>query len=309
MAALRKRLLRYLMVAILVIVLVLVSAPLLTAAGIRGWIWWATRGQKLSCKIEGIDAPVFRPVTLRGVRLTGNAEVRIDVTAPRVTIGLNLGSIFRMRGHAIHSLVAENVRSQIHRNQEKPFFPRSAWSSFQRVLPDTFRLTDFDLQVEQGDTSVALHGLTATGSPVENGQFQIREVVISSPHLRQQFSELRGATTWQEDRLTISALTLARGMDLRSLTVDFSQLNQERLGLEADIDAFHGKIRANVSDDWTAQPSNWDAAGSANDVSSSKRCRLSALQTRFMDSCMRASLPSAETSTIRSTRRHRSGRN
>ena len=110
MAALRKRLLRYLMVAILVIVLVLVSAPLLTAAGIRGWIWWATRGQKLSCKIEGIDAPVFRPVTLRGVRLTGNAEVRIDVTAPRVTIGLNLGSIFRMRGHAIHSLVAENLR-------------------------------------------------------------------------------------------------------------------------------------------------------------------------------------------------------
>jgi len=267
MAALRKRLLRYLLVAILTLALVLVCAPLLTAAGVRGWVWWATRGQKLSCKIDGIDAPLFRPVTLRGVRLTGNAEVRIDVTAPRLTIGLNLGSIFRMRGHAIHSLVAENVRAQIHRNQEKPFFPRSAWSSFQRLLPDTFKLTDFDLQVEQGDTSVALHGLTATGSPVENGQFQIREAAISSPHLRQQFSELRGATTWQDDRLTISALTLARGMDLRSLTVDLSQLNQERLGLEADIDAFHGKIRANVSDDWTSQPSNWDAAGSANDVS------------------------------------------
>ncbi len=184
-----------------------------------------------------------------------------------MTIGLNLASIFRMRGHAIHSLVAENVRAQIHRNQEKPFFPRSAWSSFQRVLPDTFKLTDFDLQVEQGDTSVALRGLTASGSPVENGQFQIREASISSPHLRQRFNELRAATTWQDDRLTISALTLARGLDLRSLTIDLSQLNQERLGLEADVDAFRGKIRANVSDDWTSQPSNWDAAGSANDVS------------------------------------------
>ncbi len=267
MAAWRKRLLRFFLLTILAFVLLLVCAPLLTATGMRGWIWWATRGQKLRCKIDGIDAPLFRPVTLRGVHLTGNAEVRIDVSAPRLTIGLNLGSIFRMRGHAVHSLVAENVRAQIYRNQEKPFFPRSTWSSFQRLLPDTFKLTDFDLQMQQGDTSVALHGLTATGSPVENGQFQIREAAISSPHLRQQFTDLRGATTWQDDRLTISALTLARGLDLRSLTVDLSQLNQERLGLEADIDAFRGKIRANLSDDWTAQPSNWDAAGSANDVS------------------------------------------
>ena len=267
MARLRKRLLHVLVLAILVIALVLVFAPLLTASGVRGWIWWATRGQKLSCKIDGIDAPLFRPVTLRGVRLTGNAELQIDVTAPRVTVGLNLGAIFRMRGHAIHSLVAEGVHARIHRNQPKAFFSHSAWSSLQRLLPDTFRLTELDLQTEQGDTSVTLHGMTVTGSAVENGQFQIGEASISSPHLRQQFSDLRGATTWQDDRLTISAVTLVRGLDLRSVTIDFSDLDQERIGLAADLDAFRGKIRANVSDDWTSQPSNWTAAGSANDIS------------------------------------------
>jgi hypothetical protein len=267
MAAIRKHLLRFLLLAALAIGLVLVCAPLLTAAGVRGWIWWATRGQKLTCKIDGIDAALFRPVTLRGVRLTGNAEVRIEMTAPRVTVGLNLGSVFRMRGHAIHSLVAENVHAQIHRNQSRPFFSRSAWSNLQGLLPDTFKLTEVDLQIEQGETSVSLHGLSATGSAIENGQLQIREAFIASPHLRREFSDLRGATNWQSDRLTISALTLAQGLDLRSITADLSELDQERLGLEADVDAFHGKIRANISNDWTSQPSNWNAAGSATDVS------------------------------------------
>ena len=309
MAAWRKRLLRFFLLTILAFVLLLVCAPLLTATGMRGWIWWATRGQKLSCKLMESTPPLFRPVTLRGVRLTGNAEVRIDVSAPLNDRAQSWIDLPDARRTPSHSLVAENVHAQIYRNQEKPFFPRSTWSSFQRLLPDTFKLTDFDLQMQQGDTSVALHGLTATGSPVENGQFQIREAAISSPHLRQQFTDLRGATTWQDDRLTISALTLARGLDLRSLTVDLSRLNQERIGLEADIDAFRGKIRANLSDDWTAQPSNWDAAGSANDVSLSKRCRLSVSQTKSMACCTRANLPSAGIFTIRNTPRRRFGQN
>jgi hypothetical protein len=90
---------------------------------------------------------------------------------------------------------------------------------------------------------------------------------MTSPWFRQTFSDLRGATNWQDNRLAVAGLSLTRGLDLQSVTVDFSRLADQRVGVEFDLDAFGGKIRANISQEWRSQPANWKVAGSGSDIS------------------------------------------
>ncbi len=91
--------------------------------------------------------------------------------------------------------------------------------------------------------------------------------MIASPWFRQSFSQIRGATNWQDNRLTLGGLTLTRGLDLQSITADLSRLSNQRVGLEFDVDAFGGKIRGNIAHQWRSQRSNWKIAGSAADIS------------------------------------------
>src|SRR5204863_297079 len=123
------------------------------------------------------------------------------------------------------------------------------WSALQKLLPNNFNLDRLDLRVEERGTVVLLRNASISASEVEAGQFHASEVMVSSPWFRQTFSELRGATNWENDRLTIAGLTLSRGLDLQSLTADFSQLDKQHLGLEFDLDAFGGKARANIANE------------------------------------------------------------
>jgi hypothetical protein len=91
--------------------------------------------------------------------------------------------------------------------------------------------------------------------------------MIASPWFHQTFSQLRGATHWEADHLTIAGLTLTHGLDLQSATADLSRLGNQRVGLQFDVDAFGGKIRGNISHEWRSQHSNWKIAGGATDIS------------------------------------------
>src|SRR5438046_5223979 len=91
--------------------------------------------------------------------------------------------------------------------------------------------------------------------------------MVASPWFRQTFSHLRGATNWQGNRLTLAGLSLTRGLDLQSITADLSRIGKRRVGLEFDVDAFGGKLRASISHEWRSPHFNWKIAGSATDVS------------------------------------------
>src|SRR5262245_20417766 len=91
--------------------------------------------------------------------------------------------------------------------------------------------------------------------------------MIASPWVHQTFSQLRGATHWEGNRLTLAGLTLTHGLDLQSATVDLSRLANQRMGLQFDIDAFGGKLRGNISHEWRSQYSNWKIAGGVADLS------------------------------------------
>ena len=81
------------------------------------------------------------------------------------------------------------------------------------------------------------------------------------------FQICAGATNWQNDHLAVAGLPLTHGLDLQSITADLSRLADQRVGLEFDVDAFGGKIRANISQEWRSQPANWKIAGSASGIS------------------------------------------
>src|SRR5205085_11120469 len=90
---------------------------------------------------------------------------------------------------------------------------------------------------------------------------------ISSPWFDKTFFNLRGATSWQENRLTVAALSLMRGLDLDTIAIDLSQIGGSRIGMEVNVDAFGGKIRARVSSDDREDKRTWDIAGNASGIS------------------------------------------
>ena len=136
-----------------------------------------------------------------------------------------------------------------------------------KLLPQNLSVASLDIRVEVGPTMILLRKGFLSASEIEAGRFSAAEVMIESPWLRQTFSDLRGATNWQNDRLAVAGLSLTHGLDLQSITADLSRLADQRVGVEFDVDAFGGKIRANISQEWRSQPANWKIAGSASGIS------------------------------------------
>jgi hypothetical protein len=266
----KKRLLRITLLVLLAGLVALLFAPLLVGSGLRFWIWWNARQQNLTVKIDKIETPFLRPVVLHDLRITSvsNAAVRVDVRVDQATVALNLQAIFlRTRERALRNFSANRLRGEIHRNSSGAPFPERSGVTWQKLLPDTADVKQFDLRVENGSTVILLRGGTLSASEIEAGHFSVDEVTIASPLVRQTFSQLRGATRWQDSRLTLAGFTLTRGLDVEWATADLSHLGRDRLGVEFDLDAFGGKIRGDISNEWRSRHSNWNMAGSAADVS------------------------------------------
>ena len=269
----KKRLLRITLLVLLAGLVAILFAPLSIGSGLRLWIWWNARQQKLTVKIDKIDTPFLRPVVLHDLRITSvsDAAVRVDVRVDQATVALNLRAILlRTRERALRNFSANRLRAEIHRNFSGAPFPERSGMTWQKLLPDSASVKQFDLRVENGSTVFLLRGGTLSASEIEAGRFTIDEVTIASPLVRQTFSQLRGATRWQDNRLTFAGFTLTRGLDVESITVDLAHLSKDRLGVELDLDAFGGKIRADISSEWRSRHSNWNMAGSAADISLSQ---------------------------------------
>jgi hypothetical protein len=268
--ALKKRFFLGTLLILLAALLAILLAPFAVSRGLRMWISWHARQQNLTVKIDKIDAPLLRPVVIRGIHVTSapaNA-FRIDLSATQATIDLNLTAIvLRMRERAIRTLSVEGLRAEMRRNHPGKPMSASGWNALQKSLPGKFNFDRFDLRVEDGPTVIFVRKASLSGSEIEAGRFTAGEIAIESPWFRQTFAQLRGATNWQGNRLIVAGLSLTRGLDLQSIAVDLAHLDKQRVELDFDVDAFGGKIRASILNDWHPRPSAWNLVGSANDVS------------------------------------------
>lgn len=264
---------RFLLGAVILLIAGLLAvcfSPFAVSNGLRLWMAWKARHENLTVKIDKIEAPFLRPVVIQGFRVTSapDAAFRIDISVTRATLSLNFSSMFlRTRGRAIQTLSAEGLHVELHRQHPGTTISERGWKTLQKILPANLVLDQLDLRWEDGRTVVLLRGVSLSAREIEAGRFTASQVMVSSPWLRQTFSNLRGATNWQDDRLIIAGLSLNRGLDLQSLKTDLSHLGSQHLGLDFDLDAFGGKIRASISNEWSAEHSNWNVAGYAAGIS------------------------------------------
>jgi hypothetical protein len=246
-------------------------APLVVSNGIRLWVWWKARQEGLVVHLDRIDAPFLQPAVIRGCQLRSgpNNAFQFEFTVKQVSLGLNFKHmLLGMRGHAVRDFSIQELRGELRRsNPAGRKMTQRGWATLHNLLPENLSVASLDIRVEVGPTMILLRKGFLSASEIEAGRFSAAEVMIASPWLRQTFSELRGATNWQDDRLAVAGLSLTRGLDLQSITADLSRLADQRVGVEFDVDAFGGKIRANISQEWRSQPANWKVAGSASDIS------------------------------------------
>ena len=265
----RKRLLLIVFVVLAMLAGIALS-PVIVASATRGWLHWQAQRQHLKIELGKLSAPLLQPVSIGRVHITNEAGVstQIDVTAEHAVLRLNVARIVAGKAYGIHGLSIQNARVEVRRDFSGGKRALGFnWRALQRLLPENFEISRLDLRVENGPTVILLRNASISGNQIESGRFSADEVAITSPMFRQTFSRLRGATKCQEDRLTIGGLNLARGLDLQSIMIDLSRLDNERADLQFDLDVLGGKIRASISNEWGGQHSIWNLAGTASGIS------------------------------------------
>src|SRR5262245_9042601 len=264
---------------ILLIILVIIGmalaavllAPIAVSNGIRLWVGWFARQEGFVATIDGVDAPFLRPVAIHQIHLKSARDdaVRIDLTLLDARVVLNLKHIFlHLSGRDIRSISLRELHAELHRtNPNVQVLSERGWTTLHRLLPETLSIAKLETRVENGPSLVLLRNASLFASETEPGRFSAAELMITSPWLRQTFPQLRGATHWEGNRLTLAGLTLTHGLDLQAATVDLARLGNRRMGLQFDVDAFGGKLRANISHEWHSTHRNWKIAGGAADLS------------------------------------------
>src|SRR5437016_3817067 len=259
------------LLVLLIVTLAIALAPIMISNGIRLWVWWFARQEGFVATIDKIEAPFLRPIVIHEFQLKSSRDdaLRVDITAMDARVTLNLKHILlRMGGRDIRNVSVRELRAEIHRtNPNVRALNERAWATLHRLLPESMSIAKLEMRVENGPTLILLRNAFLSASETEPGRFSTAELMITSPWVRQTFSQVRGATHWESSRLTLAGLTLTRGLDLQSATADLSRLGNQRVGLQFDVDAFGGKLRGNISHEWRSQHFNWKIAGGATDIS------------------------------------------
>ena len=259
------------LLVLLIVTLAIALAPIAISNGVRLWVWWFARQEGFVATIDKIEAPFLRPIVIHEFQLKSSRDdaLRVDITAMDARVTLNLKHILlRMGGRDIRNVSVRELRAEIHRtNPNVRALNERAWATLHRLLPESMSIAKLEMRVENGPTLILLRNAFLSASETEPGRFSTAELMITSPWVRQTFSQVRGATHWESSRLTLAGLTLTRGLDLQSATADLSRLGNQRVGLQFDVDAFGGKLRANISHEWHSRYSNWKIAGGAADLS------------------------------------------
>jgi hypothetical protein len=256
---------------LLVVALLLVCfAPLIVAGGLRIWAQHLAQREGLRLELGEIEAPFLRPVVVRNLRATSDPALpfQIECTAPQLELSLNLAALLAGSKRPLRYLQVDGLTLNIRRAQNKTEpGRRPSWAVFGNLRADSFKFAGVNLHLENGDMALDVREGGLTGSELEAGIFTAREINIAAPWFHKALYNLRGATSWQENRLSLGALSLVRGLDIDTLTIDLSQIGDSRVGMDVNVDAFGGKIRAHISSDDRSGKRIWDVAGNGSGVS------------------------------------------
>src|SRR2546423_3821411 len=197
---------RFLILAAVLIVALgtIVFASLVVSSGLRLWLNWHANRQELKIDIGKISAPLLRPVSVDRLRVASRkgAATEIDINAEHVVLHLRLAAILTGRSDGIRVMSIQNARAEIRRDFTETRSAHFNWSALQSILPVNFDIAHLDLRVENGPTVILVRNATISGNQIEAGRCTAGALTITSPLFRQTFSQLRGATKRQDNRLS-----------------------------------------------------------------------------------------------------------
>jgi hypothetical protein len=267
----KNRILLIILVIVIAVIAAVLLAPMTVSNGVRLWVWWFARHEGFIATIDRVDAPFLRPIVINQIHLknANDDAVRVEVTLIETRIVLNLKHILlHLSGRDVRNISIREFHAELRRtNPNVQTLSERGWATLHRLLPESFSIAKLETRLEDGPSLILLRNASLSASETEPGRFTAAELIVTSPWIRQTFSQLRGATHWEANHLTLAGLTLTHGLDLQAATVDLARLGNRRLGLQFDVDAFGGKLRANISHEWHSQHSNWKIAGAAADLS------------------------------------------
>lgn len=266
--SLRKSLLIFAGAILLVALLFVIATPFAVAVATKMWITRTARQQGLNVTFGSIDAPLFRPVVIRNARITSATSKNIYVEITRAELDLRVAAYFdSSRGRVLRNLSINGLRGEIDTTPVAQDARQNALPFVQRLVADNFDVSSPSLRLHFRGGSVATEDLIISGSEIESGTFRVARLSIATLGFQKTFGEIRGATSWQLDRLTIGGLTLIRGLDVDVIAFDLAQLAHERVGIDANVDVFGGKLRVSVSTENSGNQRVWDIAASGTEIS------------------------------------------
>ncbi len=114
-------------------------APLVVSNGVRLWVWWKARQEGLVVNLDQIDAPLLRPVVIRGCRLRSGPDnaFQFEFTVKQASLDLNFKHILLgMRGRAVRDLSIQELRGELRRsNPAGRKMTQRGWATLHKLLP------------------------------------------------------------------------------------------------------------------------------------------------------------------------------
>jgi len=194
------------LLVLLIVTLAIALAPIMISNGIRLWVWWFARQEGFVATIDKIEAPFLRPIVIHEFQLKSSRDdaLRVDITAMDARVTLNLKHILlRMGGRDIRNVSVRELRAEIHRtNPNVRALNERAWATLHRLLPESMSIAKLEMRVENGPTLILLRNAFLSASETEPGRFSTAELMITSPWVRQTFSQVRGATCSPPQRIS-----------------------------------------------------------------------------------------------------------
>lgn len=244
------------------VVIAVIALPFATAFAVKLAIMRTARQQGLAVAIQEIHAPLLRPVVLSGCKIESADHQTVVLEFARAELDLRLAAwLGQSRARLLRNLTIEGLRGALRK-------PTTDWRVLEPIIADSFSISAPALTVANDAATFGFQELTVSASEIEAGTFRVARLTVASPLFEKTFSNLRGATSWQLERLTIGGITLLGGFDVQIVSVDLSRLADNRIGIDADVDPFGGKLRLSMSAENRGDGERfWNIVASGTEVS------------------------------------------
>lgn len=245
-----KRALAVLLLALLVCLLVPSSFQFV----IRQAAIFTAHQHGIDLEIDKVQGSIFEPVAFYGIKVTAFSAARtatsIEIT--RADVDISLASLVFKRGvGCLRSVSLDGLEGKIklqpgNSDTGIPLDGDAGNPWVEKLIPSRLNATHVNLLFQRGNEFVQLQNLSGLVSDREPGTVQIDKLIVNQSWLAKTFSSVKGATAFQDSRISIANLSLENNLTITNASSDLMEMGNGRLKVDFDLAAFDGSIRGEM---------------------------------------------------------------